>query len=372
MNDYIPYSRQNIDQEDIDAVLDVLKSDWLTTGPKIEEFEETIAQYVGAKYAVAVSSGTAALHCAMYAAEISDGDEVIVSPMTFAATSNAILYMGAKPIFSDVLYGNLLLDPSLIEEKITLKTKAIIAIDYAGQPCDYNALKVIADKHGLILIADACHSLGAKYKEKKVGSLADLNIFSFHPVKPITTGEGGMITTDNQKFACKMKQFRNHGISSDHRQRTEKGSWFYEMIDLGFNYRITDFQCALGISQLKKNDEYITRRNEIAKKYNEELSNLNEILILEQNCDLFNAYHLYVIRILNQKRNQIFKDLRESGVGANVHYIPVHLHPFYQNKLNTRLGMCPVAEKAYEEILSLPIYSLMKNSDVDRVINKLR
>ena len=263
----IPYGRQSIDEEDISAVTEVLRSDWLTTGPKVGEFEEKLAQYVDAKHGVAVSSGTAALHAAVYAAGIGPGDEVIVPPMTFAATANSVLFQGGIPVFADVDPDTLLIAPDQVEAKLSSRTKAIIAVDYAGHPCDYDRLKDIAAKHHLCLIADACHALGAKYKDRKVGSLADLSVFSFHPVKHITTGEGGMITTDNPVFDKRMRRFRNHGITTDHHQREMKGTWFYEMVDIGYNYRITDFQCALGISQLRKNAQWIGRRQAIAHSY---------------------------------------------------------------------------------------------------------
>jgi perosamine synthetase len=263
----IPYGRQSIDENDIQAVVEVLKSDWLTTGPKVQEFEQAIADYVGAKYAVAVSNGTAALHATMYALGIGAGDEVIVPPMTFAASANCVVYQGGTPIFVDVDLDTLLIDSNEVERKITPKTKAIIAVDYGGQPCEYDVLRDICARFNIALVADGCHALGAKYKNQFVGTLADATVFSFHPVKHITTGEGGMITTDNDELARRMRIFRNHGITTDHRQRDAQGSWFYEMVDLGYNYRITDFQCALGISQLKKLPEWIDRRREIAQKY---------------------------------------------------------------------------------------------------------
>ena len=257
----IPYGRQFIDEEDIQAVVEVLRSDWLTTGPKIEEFEHAMAAYMGATHAVAVSSGTSALHCAMYSIGIGKGDEVIVPPMTFAATANCVVFQGGTPIFVDVDPDSLLIVPEKIEKKITPRTKAIIAVDYAGHPCDYDKLYEIAKKNKLVLVADSCHALGAEYKGRRSGTFADLNIFSFHPVKHITTGEGGMITTKNADYADRMRIFRNHGITTDHRQREKQGSWFYEMVNCGYNYRITDFQCALGICQLQKLPKFFKRRS---------------------------------------------------------------------------------------------------------------
>ena len=371
MKSMIPYGKQSIDKSDIDAVIDVLQSDFITTGPKVSEFEKSICDFTGAKFAVAVSSGTAALHCAMFAAGIKAGDEVIVTPMTFVASSNAILYCGGTPVFADVLPGNLLIDPAEVAKKITKRTKAVVVVDYAGQPCDYDALKGICNKHGLLLISDACHSIGAEYKGRKTGTLADMTVFSFHPVKHITTGEGGMITTDNPDFAARLKMFRGHGISTDYRQREEKGSWFYEMIELGYNYRITDFQCALGISQLKKLPSWIGRRHEIAAVYDKAFKGNENISPLENSKNISNAYHLYVVRLEKSDRNQAFTHLRSAGIGVNVHYIPVHLHPYYRKTFGTGEGLCPVAEKAFGQIISLPMFPGLKNEDVEEVLRQI-
>ena len=368
----IPYGKQSIDENDIRAVVEVLRSDWLTTGPFVEKFERAVADFTGAKHAVAVNSGTAALHSAMFALNIAPGDEVIVPALTFAATANAVVYQSATPIFADVDEDTLLIDPDAAESKITHKTKCIIAVDYTGQPCDYDALKYIANKKGINLIADGCHALGAEYRGQKVGSLADLTAFSFHPVKHITTGEGGLITTDNSEFAKRMTRFRNHGINIDYRVREQKGTWHYEMIDLGYNYRITDFQCALGMSQLHKLPDWIDRRQEIARRYNTAFAELSSVEPLQVKEGLSHAYHLYVIRLKLEKwkagRADVFDALREKGIGVNVHYIPVHLHPFYRRQFGTASGMCPVAEAAYERLLSLPIFSGMSDDDVDTVI----
>jgi perosamine synthetase len=372
---FISYSQQHIDEEDIASVVEVLRSDWLTTGPKISEFEEAVASYVGARRAVAVSSGTAALHCAMYALDIESGDEVIVPSITFAATANCVVYVGGKPVFADVEPGTLLIDPDDVERKITKKTRAIIAVDYAGHPCDYDRLKEIADRHSIFLVSDSCHALGAEYQGKKCGTISDLSVFSFHPVKHITTGEGGMITTDNPEYARRMGRFRNHGISADHARRKKQGTWYYEMVDLGFNYRITDFQCALGISQMAKLPGFLERRQEIAALYDEAFNKMPGIKPLDVSGNVNHAYHLYVIRVLEKEcgrdRGQIFNALRDAEIGANVHYIPVHLHPYYQERYATKPGMCPVAERAYEEILSLPIHPSMTKADVDRVVSAL-
>jgi perosamine synthetase len=363
----IPYGRQSIDDEDVNAVAAVLRSDWLTTGPAIEQFERAVAGFTGASHAVAVSSGTAALHAAVYALGIGPGDEVIVPPMTFAATANAVVFQGGTPVFADVDPDALLLDPAEVERKITPRTKAIIPVDYAGQPCDYDCLLTIAHRHGIAVIADACHSLGAEYKGRRIGSLADMSAFSFHPVKHITTGEGGMITTDDDVLAGRLRRFRNHGISTDHRQRSEAGSWFYEMEELGYNYRLSDVQCALGTSQLRKLPGWIARRREIAAAYAAALP----WKPLAVRPDVSHAWHLYVVQIPGD-RAAAFRALRNAGIGVNVHYVPVHLHPFYRRRFGTGPGLCPVAEQAYDRLLSLPMYPSMRDSDVEAVIAAVR
>ena len=374
-NTLLPYGHQCIDEGDIKAVVDVLRSDWLTTGPKVAEFEKRFAEMVGAKYAVAVNSGTAALHAAAFAAGIGPGDEVITTPMTFAASANCVLYCGGRPVFADVETDTLLLDPSSVESKVSPKTKAIIAVDYAGQPCDYDALKKLSDEHGLILIADACHALGATYKNRKVGTLADMTVFSFHPVKHITTGEGGMVITDNPEFAVKLRAFRNHGITTDHRQREANGSWFYEMAELGYNYRLPDINCALGLSQLKKLDKFVARRRQIAALYDSAFADMPALSPLAQRDDRKSSYHLYVVRLnlskLNANRQQVFGALRAENIGVNVHYIPVYWHPYY-NKLGYGKGLCPVAEKAYEEIVTLPLFPAMSDRDAEDVIRAVK
>ena len=368
----LPYGRQSVDEADIQSVVDVLRSGWLTTGPMVSEFEQKFSNMVGSQEAVALSSGTAALHAAMYAIGIQPGDEVIIPSMTFAASANCVLFLGGKPVFIDIDLETFLIDSQKIEAKITPRTKAIIAIDFAGQPCDYEALSSIAKRHKLYLISDACHSLGGKYQGRPVGSLADLNAFSFHPVKPITTGEGGMVTTNNPEWAKRMRLFRNHGISTDVRQREHNKIWFYEMVDLGFNYRLSDIQCALGLSQLKKLPGWIQKRNDIAKKYHDVFSKMKNIRPLKVRSDVLHAYHLYVVEFnlseLTGSREDIYKALIAEGIGVNVHYIPVHLHPFYQKFLKTRRGLCPVAEEAYERILSLPMFPSMADRDVKDVI----
>ncbi len=378
---YIPYGRQTIDEDDIQAVVEVLQSDYLTTGPKVEEFEAAICQYTGAKYGVAVSSGTAALHSAMFALGIGPGDEVIVPPITFSATANCVLYQGGTPVFADIDPDTLLIDPVEVKNKITPQTKAIIAVDYAGQPCDYDQLREICDKHGLKLVADACHSLGAQYKGRKAGTLADLTVFSFHPVKHITTGEGGMVVTDDPETVDKIRMFRNHGITRDpalfkHPPIPSSShtppSWYYEMLELGYNYRITDIQCALGISQLKKLPQWIKKRQEIAKFYDDSFEGISSIEPLTVRDNIIHAYHLYVIKLQTKNRDTVFNELRNAGIGVNVHYIPVHLHPFYRKHLGTGYGLCPGAESVYKNILTLPVFQALLKNQQDLVIKTLK
>ncbi|MFA5089304.1 MAG: DegT/DnrJ/EryC1/StrS family aminotransferase, partial [Candidatus Omnitrophota bacterium] len=296
--------------------------------------------------------------------------------MTFAASANCAVYQGAVPVFCDVERDTLLIDAQQAEKKVTSKTRAIIAVDYAGQPCDYNSLKKTAKRHGFVLVADACHSLGGESRGRKVGTLADLNVFSFHPVKHITTGEGGMIATDNARYAARARIFRNHGIDSDHHRREKTGSWFYEMTDLGYNYRITDFQCALGISQLKKMTSILKRRRSIAAFYDQAFAGLKSVRPLVLQKDVNHAYHLYVLRLdpaaAGMDRDEFFIKMRAQGIGVNVHYIPVHLHPFYRKKFKTKPGMCPRAEEAYKEIISIPLFPTMKRADVTRVVKAVK
>ena len=362
---FLPYGRQIIDDADIQAVVDVLRSDWLTTGPAVERFEADVCAYTGASHGVAVANGTAALHAAMFALGIGKGDEVIVTPLTFAASANCILYQGGTPVFADVDTDTLLLDPAAVEAAITLRTKAIIAVDYAGQPCDWDSLRAIADKHRLALVADSCHALGAAYKGRNVGTLADITVFSFHPVKHITTGEGGMAMTNDAALATRMRAFRGHGITTTASQREKSGAWFYEMTELGYNYRITDFQCALGSSQLKKLDGWIAKRNELAQAYDAALAG-SAVRPLVRHDAVRHAYHLYVVR--TPERDAVFNRLRGQGIGANVHYVPIHLHPYYQN-LGYKKGLCPVAEAAYENILTLPLWPGMDVEDMARVVS---
>jgi len=370
----LPYGRQSVDEDDVWAVAEVLKSDWLTTGPKVAEFEEAFAERVGARYAVSVSSGTAALHAAAFAAGLSEGDEAIVPPMTFCATVNCVLYQGATPVFADVTEDTLNLDPGQVAAKVTSRTKAIFTVDYAGHPSALEELREIASAKGTLLIEDACHALGAEYKGKRVGSLADMTVFSFHPVKHITTGEGGMVTTDDGRLAETLRRFRNHGISSEVRQRQESGQWFYEMAFLGFNYRLPDIACALGLSQLGKLEANLARRREIAVRYDRELRDLPLILPVVRD-GMRSAWHLYPIRLqlesLSAGRGEIFGALRAENIGVNVHYIPVHQHPYYRKKFPAYEGTLPIAENAYEELISLPMFHCMTDDDVADVIHAL-
>lgn len=371
----LPYGRQSISEEDIQAVAEVLRSDWLTTGPNVAEFEAALSQTTGAPHAIAVNSGTAALHAAMFALGIGEGDEVIVPPMTFAASANCVLYQGGKPVFADVDPTTLLIDPAAVAAKITPRTKAIVAVDYAGQPADYAALRALADQHNLKIVADACHAIGGSLEGQPVGTLADLSTFSFHPVKHVTTGEGGAITTADPTWADRMRHFRNHGITTDHHQREQSGSWFYEMQTLGYNYRITDFQCVLGQGQLKRLPDFVTKRQSIAQRYDEFFAEVPQICTLEVRAGASHAYHLYPV-LLNLEyfsvdRRQIFEALRAEGIGVNVHYIPVYWHPMYQG-LGYRKGECPVSEQAYERLLSLPMFPDMTERDQQDVFTAIQ
>jgi perosamine synthetase len=368
----LPYGRQSIDDADIQAVVDVLRSNWLTTGPKVGEFEEAFAARVGATHAVSFSSGTAALHAAAFAAGLSAGDEAITTPMTFAATANCILYQGATPVFADVCSDTLNLDPEQIARKISSRTRAILPVAYAGHPADMDAIQKIAGEHGLIVIEDACHALGAQYRGRATGSIADMTVFSFHPVKHITTGEGGMVTTNNAQFAETLRRFRNHGISSEARQRESAGQWHYEMVLLGFNYRLPDIACALGIEQLKKLEASLARRCEIAARYTGAFRKLPGVIPPVTRPVVNPAWHLYPIRLdpakLTADRAQIFRALRAENIGVGVHYIPVHRHPYYAEEFGYRGGEYPVAEDAYERLISLPIFPAMTDQDVSDVI----
>ena len=368
---FIPYGRQSINEQDIEAVVNVLKSDYLTTGPKIAEFERKVADYTGAKYAVAIANGTAALHAACYAAGIGEGDEVITTPITFAASSNCVLYCGGTPVFADINPETYNISSVDIESQITSKTKAIIAVHFTGQPCEMDQIHEIADKHNLIVIEDGAHALGAVYKGKRVGTLSDMTTFSFHPVKHITTGEGGMILTDNPKLYERLKLFRTHGITREENLLTKNdGPWYYEQRDLGFNYRITDIQCALGTSQMDRLPGFLEKRKKIAEQYNEAFAGNNQIQLPYQKEGCDNAWHLYVIRVKNGNRKEVFEKLRAAGIGVNVHYIPVYQHPYYRSHGYAQV-VCPNAEEYYKECISLPMYPDLKEEEQEYVIKKV-
>jgi perosamine synthetase len=368
----LPYGHQSIDEADIQAVVETLRSDWLTTGPKIAEFEEAFAARTGAKYAVSFSSGTAALHAAAFTAGLKAGDEAITSPLTFVATANCVLYQEAVPVFADVSPDTLNLDPEQAAACITSRTRAILPVDYAGHPADLAPILELAERHGLVVIEDASHALGAKYKGRPVGNLSHMTVFSFHPVKHITTGEGGMVTTDNAKFAETLRRFRNHGISSDARQRQSSGQWHYEMVLLGFNYRLTDIACSLGIQQLNKLEANLSRRRQIAERYGAAFRGIPEVVMPAIRPEASPAWHLYPIRLdrvkLKADRAQVFRALRAENIGVNVHYIPVPCHPYYRERFGYRGGEYPVAEEAYERLISLPMFHGMGEQDVDDVI----
>lgn len=365
---YIPYGRQSISEEDIQAVVDVLRSDYLTTGPKVTEFENTVANYVGAKYAVAVSNGTAALHIACLAAGIQPGDEVIVSPITFAASANCVLYCGGKPVFADIKPDTYNIDPEDIERKITSKTKAVIAVHYTGQPCEMDEISAIAKKHNLVVIEDGAQVISGEYKGKKIGSISDMTTFSFHPVKPVTTGEGGMVTTNNEELYQRLKLFHTHGITREESLLTHnEGPWYYEQLELGYNYRITDIQCALGISQMKRLDQFAAHRRKLARRYDEAFAGCKDIITPYQHPDCLSSYHLYMIQVPAEHRREIFENLRNKGIGVNVHYIPVYKLPYYQQH-GYQSTCCPNAEAFYARAITLPLYADMTEEQVDYVV----
>jgi len=368
---FLPYGKQQIADADIKAVVEALCSGWLTTGPRVSEFEKAFSAYCDAKEGVAVNSGTAALHCAMRAIGVGQGDEVIVPAITFAASANAAVYEGATPVFADIESDTLLIDPVSVAMKITPRTRAIVAVDYAGQPADYDALRDLAKGRGIAIIADACHSPGATYKGRKSGTLGDVSCFSFHPVKHLTTCEGGMAVTDDAAMAVHMRAFRNHGISSDHRSREAAGAHAYDMAELGYNYRLPDVQCALGMAQLSRLDGWVASRQKIAALYDDALAGMAEVMPLMTHADRTNAHHLYVVKLADHVcRDRVFARLRQEGIGANVHYAPVHLHSYYRGR-GYGPGLAPVAEAVSQQVLTLPMFPAMTQSDVNRVVAAL-
>jgi len=367
----IPYGRQFIDEEDIKAVVEVLRSDFITQGPKVKEFEQRLADYCGAKYAVVFNSGTSALISAYMSVGLSEGDEFITSPLTFVATANAGLHLRAKPVFCDVEPDTGNMDPDRIEELISNRTKLIVPVHYAGHPADMERIKKLADKYKLKIVEDACHALGAEYKGSKIGSCeySDATVFSFHPVKHITTGEGGAVLTNDEEIYRKLKLIRNHGITKDPSDFVEpsEGDWYYEMQALGYNFRMTDIQASLGISQLKKLPEFVRRRREIAQLYRDLLSSIDWIELPVEKPYALNSYHLFPIRVKEKTmRKKLFDYLRSKGVGVQVHYIPVYWHPYYR-KLGYKRGLCPVAEDFYSREISLPMYPSLQSEDVKYV-----
>ena len=365
----LPYGRQTLTEADVAAATEVLRSDWLTTGPKVAEFEEAIDDYVDAQHAVSFSSGTAALHAAVLAAGLKPGDEAITTPLTFCATANAALYGGGTPVFADVRDETLTIDPKEVERRITPRTKALLPVDYAGQPADLDALLALADRHKLLIIEDAAHALGAKYRSRMVGSISHMSVFSFHAVKHLTTGEGGMVTTNNSDFAQRLREVRNHGIDSDARARQAAGHWHYEMTTLGFNYRLTDIACALGLAQLPRLSANLARRRAIAVRYGKALATVPSLTLPIVAADVTSAWHLYPVRVdASIDRAEVFNALRAEGLGVNVHYIPVHLHPYYRSRFGYRGGEFPIAETASGRLISLPMFHGMTDEDVDDVI----
>lgn len=369
------YGRQWVGEEDIKAVEEVLRSDYITCGPKVEKAEWSLEAYTTAKHAVVVSNGTAALHCACIAAGIGQGDEVITTPLTFAASANCILYCGARPVFADVDPETYNIDPSSIESHVTERTKAVIAVDFTGQAVKINEIRNICNKHNLIFIEDAAHAIGTRYGGKPVGSLADMTCFSFHPVKTITSGEGGAIATNNDELYKKLVLVHTHGITHDENLIGEaffEGEWYYEQISLGYNYRMTDFQAALLLSQLKKLDIFKARRREIVNRYNEIFTKIPEIIVQKEIPESDTCRHLYIIRLnfdkLTCSRRQFFDAMSAENVQCQVHYIPVYWFPYYQN-LGFKKGLCPNAEEIYKSAMSIPLYPKMTDRDIEDTIH---
>lgn len=362
----IPYGRQNVDDDDIQAVVDTIKSGWITQGPKIKEFEEALADYCGANYAVTVNSGTSALHVAYLSAGIGEGDEVITTPNTFAATSNMVLAVGAKPVFCDIRIDNYNIDETKIEELITPKTKAIVPVDFAGHPCEMDTIMEIADKHNLVVIEDACHSLGAEYHGKKVGSIADMSMFSFHPVKSITTAEGGAILTDSEEFYNSLMSLRSHGIS-----KNEEGT--NVMTELGYNYRMNDILASLGTSQLKKLDGFVKKRNEVVKEYEKHLADVSEIVTPKTADDeILSSWHLYIIRTKNpDDRNYLRDFLRDKGVGVNFHYPAVYKHPYYQENGYEDVKLSNM-EEYHETCITIPLHTHLTGEEIKFISDSIK
>lgn len=372
------YGRQWVDEDDIQAAAEVLRSDFITCGPKVEEMERTLEAYTGAKHAVAVSNGTAALHCACIAAGVGPGDEVITTPITFAASANCALYCGATPVFADINPETYNIDPESIRAHITDKTKAVVAVDFTGQVVEVEKIREICDEFNLIFIEDAAHSIATKYSGKQVGSLADITTFSFHPVKTITAGEGGACLTNDDELYKKLVLAHTHGITHDERlmeDNPHEGPWYYEQISLGYNYRITDFQAALIVSQMKKLEKFAARRKEIVRRYNEAFNKLPEIIVQKEIPEADTCRHLYIIRLdldkLKCTRREFFDAMQEENVQCQVHYVPVYWFPYYKH-LGYEKGLCPNAEEVYKGIMSIPLYPKMTDQDVTDVIHAVK
>lgn len=378
---FIPYGRQDITDEDISAVTDVLRSDFLTQGPSVAAFEDAICEYVNVQHAIAVNSATSALHIACLAVGLSEGDWLWTTPNTFVASANCGRYCGANVDFVDIDSHTYNMSVDALKEKLVWAKqnnklpKVIVPVDFSGQSCELLEMRKLADEYGFYIIEDASHAIGGSYRDKKIGccEFSDITIFSFHPVKIITTAEGGMALTNNAEFAAKMQLFRSHGITRNNAQMTKPsdGDWYYQQIDLGLNYRMTDMQAILGVSQLKRIDAYVKRRHEIAKHYNERLANSSDIITPHQSPDSYNAYHLYPIVLKDEKeRKRVFDTLRAKSIGVNVHYIPVHTQPYYQ-ALGYKVGDYPKAEKYYSGAISLPMYATLTTEEQDYVIDTL-
>lgn len=367
----LPYGRQTVDDDDVRAVVEALRSDWLTTGPAVAAFEGAVADLVGAAHAVAVSSGTAALHAAMAAAGVGPGDEVVTSPITFVASANAALYVGAVPVFADVLPDTLAIDPAAVAAAMTPRTRAVVPVDYAGQPCEMDPIAEIARAHGATLVADAAHSLGGEYRGRRVGTLADMSVLSFHPVKALTTAEGGMVTTDRADLARSLRRFRNHGMETDFHERARQRQVYSPMEALGYNYRLTDLQCALGLAQLGKLKSLLSRRTALVERYEAALGRQPGLRLLRVLPHARPAWHIFPVLLelerLTVGRDAVLAALRAENIGATVHYVPAYWHPYYE-RLGYRRGLCPVAEDAFGRLLTLPLFPGMTDGDADDVV----
>lgn len=368
MPEWIPYGRQSVGAEEIEAVVRVLESDWLTTGPAVEEFERALAAYTCARYAVAFSSGTAALHAAYFAAGVQPGDEVITTPISFVATVNAALMLGARPVFADVDPETINLDPRLLPPLVSERTRVIAPVDFGGHPAELDEIMEIAEDAGAVVVEDACHALGARYKGRSVGSIAHMTVFSFHPVKAITTGEGGAVCTDDPVFFEKLKMFRNHGITRARRtMERDDGPWYYEMHLLGCNYRLSDIHAALGVAQLKKLDGHIAKRRAIARRYDEALGSL-EVILPRARRYVEHAWHLYPIQLKDPRARRGFVEAMHTvGIGVQVHYIPIYRHPYYR-KIGYGDCVCPNAELYYSRCVSLPLFPSLTDAQFDRIV----